>query len=65
MTSRAVGGDCGFFPQGHGFAAWRSVVAEVAHWLNTPLTAFDEMDWSEVVLWHAEARRLARAAKMR
>jgi single-stranded DNA-binding protein len=40
-------------------------VAEVAHWLNTPLTAFEDMDWSEVVLWHAEARRLARAAKMR
>jgi hypothetical protein len=27
--------------------------------LSTPVTAFDDMDWSEVLLWHAEARRLS------
>lgn len=38
---------------------WRSVVADVAHVLSTPLTAFDDMDWAELLLWHAEARRLS------
>ena len=38
---------------------WRSVVADIAHVLSTPVTAFDEMDWAEVLLWHAEARRLS------
>jgi hypothetical protein len=27
--------------------------------LSTPITAFEEMEWAEVLLWHAEARRLA------
>jgi hypothetical protein len=30
--------------------------------LNTPITDLMDMDWPELVLWHAEARRLARAA---
>lgn len=55
----------GFFSAGRGIAEWRAVVAETAHWLNTPITSFDEMDWADVVLWHAEARRLAQAARMR
>jgi hypothetical protein len=38
---------------------WRSVVADTAHVLWTPLTAFDDMDWAEVLLWHVEARRIA------
>ena len=38
---------------------WRSVVADTAHVLSTPITAFDDMDWIEVLLWHAEARRIA------
>jgi hypothetical protein len=42
---------------------WRSVVADVAHVLSTPVTAFDDMDWDEVLLWHAEARRLSGSAK--
>ncbi len=37
---------------------WRGVVADVAHVLSTPITAFDDMDWTELLLWHAEARRL-------
>jgi hypothetical protein len=40
-------------------SGWRGVVADTAHVLSTPVTAFDDMDWVEVVLWHAEARRLA------
>jgi hypothetical protein len=40
-------------------SAWRSVVADTAHVLSTPLTAFDNMDWTELLLWHAEARRLS------
>ena len=42
---------------------WRSVVADVAHVLSTPLTSFDDMDWAELLLWHAEARRLAGTRK--
>ncbi len=38
---------------------WRGVVADVAHVLSTPVTAFNDMDWLEVLLWHAEARRIA------
>jgi len=38
---------------------WRGVVADTAHVLSTPVTAFDDMDWTEVLLWHAEARRIA------
>lgn len=38
---------------------WRGVVADTAHVLSTPLTAFEDMDWAEVLLWHAEARRLS------
>lgn len=37
---------------------WRSVVADVANVLSTPITAFDDMDWAEVLLWHQEARRI-------
>ena len=51
------------FPPGQGARDWRSVLAETAHWLNTPITAFEHMDWSEVVLWHNEARRLAGAQR--
>ncbi|MCA3559934.1 MAG: hypothetical protein IOC82_02755 [Aestuariivirga sp.] len=40
---------------------WRGVVADVAHVLSTPITAFDDMDWTELLLWHAEARRIAGA----
>jgi hypothetical protein len=36
-------------------------VADVAHVLSTPITAFDDMDWTELLLWHAEARRIAGA----
>jgi hypothetical protein len=39
-------------------SGWRGVVADTAHVLSTPVTAFDDMDWVEVLLWHAEARRL-------
>jgi hypothetical protein len=42
---------------------WRSVVADVAHVLSTPLMAFDDMDWAELLLWHEEARRLSGSAK--
>jgi hypothetical protein len=42
---------------------WRGLVADIAHVLSTPVTAFDEMDWAEVLLWHAEARRLSGSAK--
>jgi hypothetical protein len=35
----------------------------VAHVLSTPLTDLDRMEWGEVVLWHAEAVRLAGAMK--
>ena len=38
---------------------WRGVVADTAHVLSTPLTAFDDMDWAELLLWHVEARRIA------
>ena len=42
---------------------WRGLVADIAQVLSTPVTAFDEMDWAEVLLWHAEARRLSGSAK--
>ncbi|WP_395663608.1 hypothetical protein [Aestuariivirga sp.] len=42
---------------------WRGLVADIAHVLSTPVTALDEMDWAEVLLWHAEARRLSGSAK--
>ena len=42
---------------------WRGVVADTAHVLSTPLTAFEEMDWAEVLLWHAEAKRIARGRR--
>jgi hypothetical protein len=42
---------------------WRGVVADTAHVLSTPVTAFDDMDWSELLLWHAEARRLSGSAR--
>ena len=29
---------------------WRGLVADTAHVLSTPVTAFDEMDWAEVLL---------------
>ena len=38
---------------------WRSVVADTAHVLSTPLTAFDDMEWTELLLWDTEARRIA------
>jgi hypothetical protein len=38
---------------------WRGVVADTAHVLSTPVTAFDDMHWTELLLWHAEARRIA------
>ena len=37
---------------------WRGVVADTAHVLSTPITAFDGMVWAELLLWHAEPRRL-------
>jgi hypothetical protein len=40
-------------------SGWRGVVADVAHVLSTPVTAFYDMDWAELLLWHAEARRIA------
>jgi hypothetical protein len=42
---------------------WRSVVADVAHVLSTPITTLDDMDWAELLLWHEEARRLSGSAK--
>jgi hypothetical protein len=27
--------------------------------LATPITAFEDMDWNEALLWHDEARRLS------
>jgi hypothetical protein len=39
-------------------SGWRGVVADVAHVLSTPVTTFDDMDWDELLLWHAEARRI-------
>lgn len=44
-------------------SAWRCVVADIAHVLSTPVTAFEDMDWAEVLLWHAEARRIAGAGR--
>jgi len=38
-------------------------VADVAHVLATPITAFEDMDWAEVLLWHVEARRLMQPDK--
>jgi len=38
---------------------WRGVVADTAHVLSTPLTAFDDMEWAEVLLWHMESRRIS------
>ncbi len=40
-------------------SGWRGVVADVAHVLSTPVTAFNDMDWDELLLWHAEVRRIA------
>ena len=40
-------------------SSWRGVVADTAHVLSTPLTAFDDMEWAELLLWHVEARRLS------
>jgi hypothetical protein len=34
------------------------VVADTAHVLSTPITVFDDMEWAELLLWHAEARRI-------
>lgn len=31
--------------------------------LSTPITAFDDMDWAELLLWHAEALRLTGSRK--
>jgi hypothetical protein len=42
---------------------WRGLVADIAHVLSTPVTAFDDMDWAELLLWHVEARRLSGSAK--
>lgn len=44
-------------------SAWRSVVADTAYVLSTPITAFDDMDWAELLLWHAEALRLSGTGK--
>src|SRR5690606_36807549 len=57
---RRLGGDRRFFASGPGARNWRGVVADTDYILSTPLPAFDEMDWAEVVLWHTEAARLAR-----
>ena len=35
------------------------MIADIAHVLSTPLTALDDMDWREALLWHVEARRLS------
>jgi len=35
------------------------VIADIAHVLSTPLTALDDMDWREALLWHAQAQRLS------
>jgi len=35
------------------------VIADIAHVLSTPLTALDDMNWHEALLWHAHARRLS------
>ena len=37
------------------------MVAECAAILHTPIPALMEMEWSEVILWHDEARRIAAA----
>ena len=34
------------------------MVADCAAALHTPIPALMEMEWSEVILWHAEARRI-------
>lgn len=36
------------------------MVADVAHWLHTPLPALLEMDWEEVEAWHSQAARLSK-----
>lgn len=38
------------------------MIAEVAHFLATPITELLEMEWAEILLWHGEARKIARAA---
>jgi hypothetical protein len=40
-------------------SGWRSLVADTAHVLSTPITVFDDMEWDELLLWHAEARRIS------
>ena len=35
------------------------MIADIAHVLSTPLTALDDMEWREALLWHDEARRLS------
>ena len=34
------------------------MIADIAYVLSTPLTALDDMEWREALLWHAQARRL-------
>jgi hypothetical protein len=31
--------------------------------LATPITAFNDMEWTELLLWHEEARRLSGARR--
>lgn len=38
------------------------MIAEVAHWLATPVSDLMEMEWGEVLLWHDEARKIAQAS---
>lgn len=34
-------------------------MAEVAYFLNTPIPSLLEMDWTDLIEWHAEARAIA------
>ena len=35
------------------------MIADIAHILATPITAFENMDWDEALAWHDQARRIA------
>ena len=40
---------------------WRSIVADCATVLHTPIGQLEEMCWADVIAWHQEAVRLSKA----
>lgn len=39
------------------------MIADVAHVLHTPIPALMDMEWRDVLAWHEEASRLAKAGR--